>query len=122
MTAIAEVAPSVGVKAACSALEVPRASFYRAQRPKTESAPRKTPPRALSSQERAQVLGLLHSERFVDKSPAEMWATLLDEGTYLCSPRTMYRILDAQQEVRERRNQLRHPTYKKPQLLATAPN
>jgi putative transposase len=122
MTAVAEVAPEIGVRAACRALDVPPASFYRAQQPKADSAPRKVPPRALNNQERAEVLGVLHSERFVDKSPAETWATLLDEGKYLCSPRTMYRILEAHQEVRERRNQLRHPNYKKPQLLATTPN
>ena len=64
----------------------------------------------------------LHSERFVDKAPAQVWATLLDEKTYLCSPRTMYRILAEHGEVRERRNQLRHPNYTKPELLAEAPN
>jgi putative transposase len=122
MSAIAEVAPEVGVKAACSALSVARASFYRAQQPQGKRAPRKPSPRALSSGEQSKVLEVLHSERFVDRSPAEAWATLLDEGTYLCSPRTMYRILEAHKEVRERRNQLRHPSYKKPQLLATAPN
>ena len=95
--------------------------FYRAQQPQGDPAPRKAPPRALSSEERAKVLGVLHSERFVDTSPAETWATLLDEGTYLCSVRSMYRILEAHHEVRERRNQLRHPNYKKPELLATAP-
>ena len=122
MNAVAEVAPFVGVRDACGALEVPRASFYRAQTPQGEPARRKPPPRSLSTLERQEVLGQLHSDRFVDKSPAEAWATLLDEGKYLCSVRTMYRILDAHQEVRERRNQLRHPNYKKPELLATAPN
>ena len=122
MTGITEVAPEVGVKAACSALNVARASFYRARQSQGKPAPRKAPPRALSSGERSRVLDALHSERFVDRSPAEAWATLLDEGTYLCSMRTMYRILEAHQEVRERRNQLRHPNYSKPQLLATAPN
>lgn len=67
-------------------------------------------------------MAVLHSERFVDKAPAQVYATLLDEGTYLCSERTMYRILAEADEVRERRNQLRHPNYKKPELLATAPN
>jgi putative transposase len=122
MTAIDEVAPVVGVRAACGALDVPRASFYRAQQPQGYPSPRKPPQRALSNKERIEVLGVLHSERFVDKSPAETWATLLDEETYLCSVRTMYRILEAHQEVRERRNQLRHPNYSKPELLATAPN
>ncbi len=83
---------------------------------------RPTPERALSAAERQVVLDTLHSEAFVDKAPAEVWATLLDQGTYLCSPRTMYRILDDAQEVRERRDQLRHPAYKKPELLARAPN
>ncbi len=73
-------------------------------------------------QERQQVLDLLHSQRFVDKAPQEVYASLLDEGTYLCSVRSMYRILDQAREVRERRNQLRHPCYKKPELLATGPN
>lgn len=68
------------------------------------------------------VIDVLHEDRFVDKAPAEVYATLLDEGVYLCSIRTMYRILQAESEVRERRNQLRHPEYKKPELLATAPN
>ena len=122
MTAIAEVAPEVGVRAACGALVIARSSFYRAQQPQGDPSPRKAPPRALSSEERGEVLGVLHSKRFIDKSPAEAWATLLDEETYLCSVRTMYRILEAHQEVRERRNQLRHPSYSKPQLLATAPN
>ena len=122
MIAIAEVAPEVGVRAACGALDVARASFYRAHQPPGDPAQRKAPPRALSSEERGEVLDVLHSERFVDKSPVEAWATLLDEGTFLCSVRTMYRILEAHQEVRERRNQLRHPSYNKPELLATAPN
>ncbi len=122
MTAIAEAAPEVGVRAACGALGVARASFYRAQLPQVVPAQRKVPPRALSSEERIKVLDVLHSERFVDTSPAEAWATLLDEEIYMCSVRTMYRILEDHQEVRERRNQLRHPNYSKPQLLATAPN
>jgi len=68
------------------------------------------------------VLDVLHSERFVDTSPAEVVATLMDEQEYLCSERTMYRILSSEDEVRERRNQLRHPHYAKPELLATGPN
>jgi putative transposase len=71
--------------------------------------------------ERQAVLDVLHSERFVDQSPAEVQATLLEEQTYLCSTRTMYRILDVAQEVRERRDQARHPAYAKPELVATAP-
>lgn len=79
-------------------------------------------PRALSDLERERVLSILHDDRFVDKAPAEVYAALLDEGIYLCSIRTMYRILHEQGEIKERRNQLRHPQYKKPELLATAPN
>jgi len=113
----------VGVVAACKALEVPRASFYRFLDPRVlPASQRPSPPRALCPQERQVVLDTLHSERFVDKAPLEVYATLLDEGVYFCSPRTMYRILDAAQEVRERRNQLRHPIYTKPELLAEAPN
>jgi putative transposase len=81
-----------------------------------------TPARALKPEEREQVLDLMHSERFMDQAPREIYATLLDEGRYLCSVRTMYRILEQESEVRERRNQLRHPAYEKPELLATAPN
>ena len=83
--------------------------------------PRPTPPRALSAEERQVVLDVLHTEPFADKAPAEVYATLLDEGRYHCSIRTMYRLLDSQ-EFRERRNQLRHPQYHKPELLATGPN
>jgi putative transposase len=79
-------------------------------------------PRALSAAERHQVLEVLHEPRFVDKAPAEVYATLLDEDRYLCSERTMYRILEEAGEVRERRDQLRHPSYNAPQLLATQPN
>lgn len=130
MTAITEVAPGVGVKAACEALALPRASFYRARAaaaggPKAAEESGRRPrrcPRALSDEERMKVLEVLHSDRFVDSSPEEVCATLLDEKTYLCSPRTMYRILHDNDEVRERRNQLRRPTYNKPELLATRPN
>jgi putative transposase len=122
MSAVQELASVVGAAAACAALEVPRASYYRSLAPARVRKPRPTPLRALSPTEREAVLDALHSERFVDKAPAEVWATLLDEGVYLCSRRTMYRILDAAQEVRERRDQLRHPAYQKPELLAEAPN
>ena len=79
-------------------------------------------PRALDPSEKAEVRALLNSERFADQAPREVYAILLDEGQYLCSWRTMYRILDENQEVRERRNQLQHPQYTKPELLATQPN
>jgi len=83
---------------------------------------RPAPPLALTYDERKDVLDTLHEERFVDQAPQEAYAALLNGGTYLCSVRTMYRILEENQEVRERRNQLRHPGYKKPEILATAPN
>jgi len=124
-----ELATSQGVAAACAALAVPRSSLYRA-RPKTpgpnvaapEPAARPAPPRALSQAEQAQVRDLLNSERFQDAAPREVYAELLDEVRYLCSISTMYRILAKHAEVRERRNQLRHPVYQKPELLATGPN
>lgn len=114
--------PELGVAAACSALGVPRASFYRRRRPRPEPKPRPTPARALTPAEREEVLSVLHEPRFVDLAPAEVYATLLDEERYLCSERTFYRILSASAEVRERRDQLRHPQYAAPELLATGPN
>jgi putative transposase len=102
---------------------VSRASYYRQQKPpSSELKPRVKPVRALSEEERQQVLEVLHSQRFIDQSPAEVYATLLDEGTFLCSIRTMYRLLAEHHETKERRNQLNHPNYQKPELLATAPN
>jgi putative transposase len=132
MDAVIDLAPTVGILAACDFLSVSRASFYR-QRPvlsppvalATEPAlplQRAVPPRSLSQAEREAVLRLLHEERFQDRSPAAVQATLLDEGQYLCSTRTMYRILEQEGESRERRDQLVHPAYHKPELLATAPN
>jgi putative transposase len=113
----------VGIAAACRAVGVPRCWLYRElQRSEKPVADRPTPPRALPEEEREKVLQLLNSERFQDQSPGEVYATLLDEGQYVCSVRTMYRILAEHGEVRERRDQLRHPKYEKPELLATAPN
>ena len=121
--AVQPLASQVGVAPACRALGVPRASFYRRQRPAPgHQQPRPTPARALRASERAHVLDVLASLRFVDRSPAEVVATLLDEGRYLCAERTMYRILAANQPVRERRNQRSHPCYTKPELVATGPN
>jgi putative transposase len=119
-----ELAREIGkVAPACEALGVSRATLYRRRRHRVRvQRPRARSRRALGYAERQQVLDELHSPRFVDKAPAQVWAILLDEGTYHCSIRTMYRVLAEQDEVRERRNQLRHPSYKKPELLATAPN
>jgi putative transposase len=125
MKAAEELAEDVGRVAACRALSVPRASLYRytgRDEVVVPPAPRPTPARALAPTERQRVLDHLHAERFQDKAPGEIFATLLDEGSYVCSIRTMYRILEQEDELRERRNQLRHPQYQKPELLATAPN
>ena len=117
------LAEQVGVVPACQALGVSRATFYRRQRlTPGHQQPRSTPARALCDSEREQVLDVLACPRFVDRAPAEVVATLLDEGHYLCSERTMYRILATNQPVRERRNQREHPQYAKPELVATAPN
>jgi len=122
MSAALELGDSVGKVAACRALGVPRATLYRRMLPAVPPRVRPTPERALDAAERQAVLDHLHSERFCDKAPAEVYATLLDEGTYLCSIRTMHRILADNSELRERRDQLRHPQYTKPELLATGPN
>jgi len=123
-SAVTELASVVGTSAACAALAVSRATHYRRDRgPRLgPPAPRPSPARALLPAERAAVLELLHSDRFVDVAPGAVVATLLDEGTYHASERTLYRILAAAQEVRERRDVLRHPAYAKPELLATGPN
>jgi len=120
-----ELTPVIGTRPACRALGASAATVYRRRRSPEPRLPcrRPTPARALSEAEREQVLELLHSERFVDCSPAQVWATLLDEETYLCSERTMYRLLAARHGgVRERRDQLTHPAYVKPELLAERPN
>jgi len=115
----------VGVSTACRVLGVPRCGVYRERHldiPKQPPTCRALSKRALSQDERVKVKSVLNSERFQDASPRQIWATLLDEGTYLCSWRTMYRILDADKQVKERRNQLQRPAYKKPELLATISN
>ncbi|MCD4728397.1 MAG: IS3 family transposase [Pirellulales bacterium] len=117
-----QLAESVSVSAACRALGVPRNSLYRARQTEKERQARPRPERALSQEEKVQVRRVLNSERFQDSSPRQVYATLLDEGKYLCHWRTMYRILDEHGQVRERRNQLQHPAYAKPELLATGPN
>lgn len=118
------VAPELGLAPACRALGVSRATAYRhrSPRPPATPRPRRGSPLALTDEERSVVLAQLHAERFVDASPAAVYATLLDEGTYLASERTMYRVLAANAEVRERRAQRRHPAYAAPELLASAPN
>jgi putative transposase len=124
--AIQTLTPTIGITAACDALGLPRSSFYRAQVPVARTTPspavRAASPRALSVLEKTVVRATLNSERFQDQSPREVYAALLDEDHYLCSWRTMYRILAANFEVRERRDQLQHPAYAKPELLATRPN
>jgi len=125
MDAAEKLGDDVGIHQACQALGVSRASFYRRRQQKdvpTADRPARRSARALSVKEREQVRDTLNSDRFMDKAPREVYATLLDDGEYLCSVRTMYRILDEEKAVRERRNQLTHPNYKKPELLATGPN
>jgi putative transposase len=117
--------PLIGTRPACRAMGAAPATIYRRRRPPAPKPPRpRTPPaRALSAAEREAVLAELHSERFVDCSPAQVWATLLDEGRYLASERTMYRLLATEHgSVRERRAQREHPSYAAPELLAQAPN
>jgi putative transposase len=122
MKATASLAQDVGIRAACSALIVSRAGFYRWRSPAKEKPSRPKPPLALSSSERTEVIDTLHEDRFIDKAPQEIYAALLDEEKYLCSIRTMYRILEEEGELKERRNQLVRPHYTKPELLARAPN
>jgi len=115
------LAEEVGVSGACKTMGIPRSTFYYTQELKNPS-PRRDPPRKLSSEEEEEIRKKLNSKRFQDKTPREVYAALLDEGTYFCSWRTMYRVLKKHDEVRERRDQLRHPVYKKPELLASKPN
>jgi len=131
MDAVTCLSATVGVEPACAALGVARASYYRRRPllgPSTveqfpiQCIPRPTPARALCADERLAVRAVLNSERFQDCSPAAINATLLDEGQYLCSTRTMYRILTEDGATRQRRDHLTHPQYQKPELLATAPN
>jgi len=119
-----QLAQTVPLTRACAALQVPRSTLYRTRQPRPAPKATETPGgrRALSADEKGVVRATLNSERFQDAAPREVFATLLDEGAYLCSIPTMYRILRENQELRERRDQLRHPAYSKPELLATAPN
>jgi putative transposase len=125
MSAVQDLSLVVGVKRACDELSVPRASYYRQQQ-RSLCPPRVDKPRSsarrLQEKEKTAVLACLHEERFQDCSPAQVYASLLDEGQYHCSLRTMYRLLKAEGESRERRHQLLRPAYAKPELLASSPN
>jgi len=122
MATVSQIGPRLGIAPTCAALGLPRATYYRRRRPPRAAPLRRRSPRALGEVERAAILEQLHTPRFVDLAPGEVYATLLDEGRYLCSERTMYRLLAAHAEVRERRDQLRHPVYAVPELLARRPN
>ena len=131
LDSVAALSATIGIEAACTALAVSRATFYRNRlllgpfaMPETLPPPvvRASPARTLGWEERQRILAVLHEERFQDWAPAAVQATLLDEGNYLCSTRTMYRILEQEGETRERRAQAIHPVYRKPELLAIAPN
>jgi len=119
-----QAAPELGVAPTCAALGLSRATYYRRRDGEVygPKPARPKPARALSTEERQEVLDTLHEERFVDQPPAEIYGQLLDEGKHLCSVRTMYRILADNEEVRERRNQRVHPANAIPRLCATAPN
>ena len=126
MKAVEHLAQNVGTSKACDALDVSRASLYRQRHrqaePARNAASKRSSSRALPESEREQVRQTLYSERFMDKSPYQVYARLLDDGEYLCSVRTMYRILERNNASKERRNQLKRPNYAKPELLATGPN
>jgi len=127
MAAVVALTPDSGLTTAvCAGLEVSRASVHRHRTALTAASrapkPRSPIARALRTSERDQVLAHLRTHRFADQTPTEVYATLLDEGVYLCSIRTMYRILAAHGEVAERRRLRRHPDYQKPELLAEGPN
>ena len=124
MDATVSLSRMIGKKPACDAMAIPRATFYRYQgkRSVTNICRRPAPPLALSPKERQAILEVAHEKRFWDATPYQMYATLLDEGRYLASVRTIYRVLSANNEVRERRRQVSRPHYQRPELLATAPN
>ena len=119
---VREMGPRLGIAPTCAALGLPTATYYRRIGPKPPRERRPSPPRKLAASERSAVLEVLHEPEFVDLAPGQVYAQLLDAERYLCSERTMYRILEENHEVRERRDQLRHPSYAAPELLATAPN
>jgi hypothetical protein len=122
---VPELAALTSTKTACALLGKARATLYRQRRPRPSEPRQRAPvvhPAALSAAEREEVLAVLHSDRFADKAPAQVWATLLDEGRYLASISTMYRLLRERGETGERRAQATHPARKRPELLATGPN
>jgi len=119
---VAERGDELTVAQACNAVGFPRATYYRARSAKSRPASRRRSHRRLSDAECERVLAVLVSDGYSDKSVRQVWAELLDAGTYACSVRTMYRILAQKAAVRERRDQLRHPEYTRPELLATGPN
>ena len=120
----AELVPLVGTAGACRGSGKARATHYRRCQPARlgPPRPRSSPANALTEEETAELLALLRSARFVDLAPAQVWATVLDEGRYLASISTMYRVLRACDEVRERRAQAKHPTRARPELMADTPN
>lgn len=122
MEAASELSAQLSIAVVCEALGLSRATFYRRRQPGKPKQPRILSHRALNEKEKQLILTTLNSERFIDQAPAEVYATLLDEGIYLCSIRTMYRLLAQVNQIRERRNQVRHPNYTKPEILATASN
>ena len=122
MSALPELVLQIGMTRACRGLGLSRATQHRRLTPKVRGIATRTPPLKLSAAEQAVVVGELMSPRFVDSAPHQVYANLLDEGRYLCSIRTMYRLLASQQAVRERRDQRIHPVYARPELVAVAPN
>jgi putative transposase len=124
--ALAGLEPFTSVKAACALLGKPRATLYRQRNPwhgpRADPGPRAAHPAALSAGEQEQLLAVLNAERFAGKSPAQAWAVLLDEGIYLASISTMYRVLRAADQVRERRAQAAHPPRVRPELTADGPS
>ena len=122
--ALAELVEVVSARRACELLGKARSTHYRRQLPPVEGPPRPrpTPPNALSEAERQQILAVLRSEEYCDLAPAQVWARLLDDGRYLCSISTMYRLLAMAGENRERRRQRTHPAKKRPELIARRPN
>jgi putative transposase len=123
VSAVCNVEGELALQPLCAALGVSRATVYRRRKPAVQERPRRpTPRRALAPAERNAAGEILVSDRFVDRSPAHVVHALLDEGRYLCSPRTMYRILAGRGHLRERRSQRVHPKYQRPELMASAPN